>query len=248
MKNIIEKDNDTLVREESDREQLILKYSYIVKEVANRLYIGLPQGFIDKDDLISEGTLALLTCIDNYCHEKRETFASYIRTRVVGAMKDFLRKQDILPQKKRMEVKQFENGIYELEMKLERKPNLDEILSHLNISEKKYYEITQYINMSSYVYIDSYEQSPLETISVVENESNLVESSLNLLVSALECDELTDNHKIILQMYYYDELSFKHISEVLNLSTARISQLHSQSLTILRKNIYTTRKTISNSH
>lgn len=230
--------NDIPEIDDNLKSNLVLKYMYIVKDVANRLYIGLPSGLIDKEDLISEGTIALLTCLDNYDESRKDSIASYIRVRAIGAMKDFLRRQDILPQKKRIEVKKIEKATFDLEMKLGRKPNKKEIIHNLNISEKKYSEIIQYMNMSNYIYIDSYEQSPLEKLEFSEDTSNPFENIVESLVGLLNSDILTYNQKMILQLYYYEELNFKQISNILNLSNARICQLHTQAIDIIRKNLY----------
>lgn len=226
------------------KSNLVLKYMYIVKDVANRLYLSLPNNLIDKEDLISEGTIALITCLENYDESREDSLASYIRVRAIGAMKDFLRKQDILPQKKRIEVKKIEKAMFDLEMNLGRKPTQKEIIKYLNITEKKYFEIIQYMNMSNYIYIDSYEQSPLEKIEFLDETLNSFENIVDSMVELLNSDILTYNQKMILQLYYYEELNFKQISSILNLSNARICQLHTQAIKIIRNNIYSIKQDI----
>ena len=159
-------------------------------------------------------------------------------------MKDFLRKQDILPQKKRIEVKKIEKAMFDLEMNLGRKPTQKEIIKYLNITEKKYFEIIQYMNMSNYIYIDSYEQSPLEKIEFLDETLNSFENIVDSMVELLNSDILTYNQKMILQLYYYEELNFKQISSILNLSNARICQLHTQAIKIIRNNIYSIKQDI----
>ena len=202
----------------------------VVYENARKIFSTIPPGFIEIEDLISEGTYALVKASQSYSSEKDSTFKHYVKIKTKGAMLDYLRKQDILPQKKRAEIKDFQKKVTELETSLNRTATEKEILKYTQIDSNKYREIITNINAASIVYIDSYEYDYLGT----QLNTNPLESSILNENLATAISKLSKREQLILQLYYYEDLNFKDIAEILELSNARVSQIYSQAITHLK--------------
>ena len=217
-------------------ESIINDHLYIVNSSARKLYLSIPPGYIEEEDLVSEGLYALVKAAKEYDPSKHNTFAGYIKLKTTGAMKDYLRKQDILSQQKRKQVKDFQRNLSTLESKLGRNATEDEILSELNISKKQYIDILNNINLSSVLYLDSYEYNFLDSF---QDSNTSAEDNQELLLETLSeaLSHLSEREQLIFQLYFYEELSFKEISEVLGISNARISQMYSKALITLKNSI-----------
>lgn len=217
-------------------ESIIEEHLYIVNSCARKLYHSIPPGYVEEEDLISEGLCALVKAAKEYEPSKHSTFAAYIKLKATGAMKDYLRKLDILSQQKRKQVKDFQKNLSQLESKLGRAASEQEILFELNITKKQYIDIIHNINISSTLYLDSYEYDFLDSFHDLHNSnSDSNDELLNALTDALE--QLSEREKLIFQLYFYEELSFKEISIVLDISNARVSQIYSKALSKLRNYI-----------
>lgn len=225
----------TISYNDKEIESIIYNHIHIVKSCARKIYLSIPQGFVEEEDLISEGLYALTKAAKEYDPSKHSTFAAYIKLKASGAMKDYLRKLDILSQQKRKDVKDFQKKLSELEILLGRTPSEAEILSNLNITKKQYTEIINNINISSTLYIDSYEYDFLDSFQNIYGDSNFQEDLLDALSEAI--DLLSDREKLILQLHFKEDVSFKEISYILNISNVRISQIYSKSLIKLRNHI-----------
>lgn len=215
-----------------EMESIINNHIHIVKSCARKIYLSIPQGFVEEEDLISEGLLALTKAAKEYDASKDSTFAAYIKLKASGAMKDYLRKLDILSQQKRKQVKDFQKNLSELEIKLGRTATEKEILSNLNITKKQYSEIINNINISSTLYIDSYEYDFLDSFQSIHVDDNYKEVLIDALTEAIEL--LSEREKLILQLHFKEDMSFKEISYILNISNVRTSQIYSKSLVKLK--------------
>lgn len=213
-------------------ETLITEHLHIVNSNAKKLYLTLPKGVIDEEDLISEGVCALVQAAKTYDPEKQSTFAHYIKLKTRGAMIDFLRKQDILSQQKRKEVKQFQKDLVTLESQLNRTASESEILSSLNISKQQYTDLMHNINVSSLVYLDYYEYDFLDNYLHSDSSSNELSE---LLTEAL--DTLSEREQLLFQLYFHEDLNFKEIATILDISAARVSQIYSKALVTLKEYI-----------
>lgn len=213
-------------------ESLISDNIHIVNSNARKIFLTLPQGVIDEEDLVSEGLCALVKAAKTYNPDKQNTFSHYIKLKTRGAMIDYLRKQDVLSQQKRKEVKQFQKDLYALESTLNRSASESEILNSLNITKDQYSELLQNINMSSMVYIDHYEYDFLDNHLTSKDSSNELN---DLLTEAL--NSLPEREQLLFQLYFYEDLNFKEISSILDISAARVSQIYSKSLIYLQEYI-----------
>lgn len=213
-------------------ESLITDHLHIVNSNARKIFLSIPRGVIEEEDLVSEGVCALVQAAKTYDPEKKDTFAHYIKLKTRGAMIDFLRRQDVLPQQKRKEVKQFQKDLADLESKLNRSANESEILSSLSITKQQYSELIQNINMSSFVYLDTYEYDFLDNYLNSNSSKNELEE---MLYEAL--NSLSEREQLIFQLYFHEDLNFKEIASILEISAARVSQIYSKALISLKEHI-----------
>lgn len=214
------------------REKLIEHYLPLVKLVASRLAISLPQ-HVDKDDLISNGFFGLLDTIEKYDPGRGIKFETYAVVRIRGAMLDAIRSQDWVPTSVRQKAKQYEQAIGQLESQLGRSATDEEAAKKLGISSSELYTLINQFNASTII--------PLEDFTKVEKSSNhLVSPSDHIETEEVKqalakaIDKLPEKEKLVVSLYYYEGLTLKEISLILKLSEARISQLHTKSIFRLR--------------
>ena len=210
-------------------------HMHIVKSCARKIFLNLPNGSVDEEDLISEGVIALVKAAKEFNPSKNSTFPAYIKLKASGAMKDYLRKLDILSQQKRKQVKDFQKDLANLEASLGKTPSEHEILRNLNLTKKQYSEIINNINISSSLYIDSYEYDFLDSFLSSDSLDSAQDNITEALSEAIST--LSEREQLILQLHFYEDLSFKEISAILEISNVRISQIYSKSLLKLKERV-----------
>lgn len=215
------------------RNQIIEKYSYLVKIIALKLR-GIYQNYGDVEDIVNEGIIALMSVIEKYDISKNTKFETYASIRIKGAIIDYVRKQDWVPRKVKSDYKSVKNAEDDLSNKLGRAPNDDEIAEHLKIDIKEYNNI---INNAYGTSILSFEE--------LLGDANLIEKNLgsgydlpehevetkelyNILVESVS--NLNEKEKLVISLYYKEELKLKEIAEILNISNSRVSQIHTSAL------------------
>lgn len=219
-------------RKVETREKLIGRYLPLVKLVASRLAISLPQ-YVDKDDLISNGFFGLLDAIEKYDPLRGIKFETYAVVRIRGSMLDAIRAQDWVPVSIRQKAKHYEQTLAQLENQLGRSATDEEIAAALGITITELYTLINQLNISTII--------PLEEFIKTETSSNhLVNPSDQIEIEEVKqglaraIDKLPEKEKLVVALYYYEGLTLKEISLILKLSEARISQLHTKSIFRLR--------------
>lgn len=217
------------------REKLILEYAPLVKVVAGRLsmYLGYS---VEYDDLVSYGVFGLIDAIDKFDIGKEVKFETYASLRIRGAILDQIRKMDWIPRTIRQRQKQIDMAIKELERRNGRTATDAEIAAHIGISDDEFLEWQNQVNSDSIISLNEYMEQgndiPSERGSGAgfdAPEKVLEKSELKkMLAEALEL--LTDKERKVILLYYYEELTLKEISHILNVSESRISQLHTRAL------------------
>ena len=214
------------------RNQLAEHYLPLVKMVAGRLAISLP-AHVDRDDLLSSGFFGLLDAIDRYDMERKNKFETYAGVRIRGAMLDYLRSKDWLPVAIRQKIRRYEQTVYELENRLGRPANDAELAEELGVSAKELQNLESQICVATVIPLDDYlrtdtpvsgEEGPTERLEKAELRDTL----------AAAIDRLPEKEKKVIALYYYEEMTLKEISLILQLSEARISQLHTKAVFRLR--------------
>lgn len=236
-KNLV-KTNDQVLRD-----YFVLKYAPLVKYVAGKVSMGMPQN-IEFDDLVSYGIFGLIDAISKYDPDRGIKFKTYAMTRIRGAIFDELRSIDWIPRSIRQKAKQIENTIAELENKLGRTVEDEEISKELGISIDEFHSILNKVSGTSmlslndvwYLGDDSDELSILETLEAPDNMNPDVliekEEIKEYIVEAIK--KLPDKEKKVIVLYYYEDLTLKEIGQVLDVTESRISQLHTKAIMRLR--------------
>ena len=214
------------------REKLVEHYLPLVKLVAGRIAIGLPQ-HVDKDDLISNGFFGLMEAIERYDLSRGVKFETYAVARIRGAMLDSLRAQDWIPATVRQKARQYEQTLAELEHNLGRSATDDEIAGALGVSVTQLHNLINTINGCALVPLEDYikTEAPLNN---APNPSQFIEDEEVKAILAKAIDRLSEKERLVVTLYYYEGLTLKEISLILKLTEARISQLHTKAIFRLR--------------
>lgn len=227
------------------REQLVVKYIPLVKYVVGKMITNLPKN-VEYEDLVEYGIIGLLDAVEKFDVNKEITFKTYAVTRVRGSIYDELRSQDWVPRSVRKMVKDVERAYVELETVLKRVPTEEEVAKHLDLPLKKLEELYAKVdlgNMSSLddVVYDGNDSTTtvanvVEDKKVVSAQTSLEREELrNALIERLE--ELNENERLVITLYYYEKLTLKEIGKVLEISESRVSQIHSKAIIKLRSKL-----------
>lgn len=219
------------------REKIILEYAPLVKVVAGRLSMYLGYN-VEYEDLVSYGIFGLIDAIDKFDCMKDVKFETYASLRIRGAILDQIRKMDWIPRTIRQKQKKIDSVIREIEAKSGRNATDEEIAQGLGISDDEYVEWQSQMKITNVVSLNEF----LEQGSEVPNEASHTKSAQfdspeevlerdelkRILAEALEL--LTEKERKVIVLYYYEELTLKEISSILEVSESRISQLHTRAL------------------
>ena len=221
----LKKDIDT-------RNQLAEHYLPLVKIVAGRIAISLPS-HIDREDLISSGFFGLIDAIERFEIKRNIKFETYASVRVRGAMIDYLRSKDWIPVTMRQKIRKYEQTICQLESELGRSATDEEIAEALGITTKELKNLIGQYNSSTIVPLEEYLQTDnIESIDYNPAETAEYRELKETLAKVI--DRLPEKERLVVSLYYYDELTLKEIRLILKLSEARISQLHTKAIFRMR--------------
>ncbi len=225
------------------RDYFVLKYAPLVKYVAGKVSMGMPHN-IEFDDLVSYGIFGLIDAISKFDPARGIKFKTYAMTRIRGAIFDELRSIDWIPRSIRQKAKQIEQIISELENKLGRTVEDEEIAKEMGVSNEEFQSLlnklsgTSMLSLNEIWYLgdDNDELSIMETIEAPEtmNPDVLVEKEeiKDYIIDAIK--KLPEKEKKVIVLYYYEDLTLKEIGEVLEVTESRISQLHTKAIMRLR--------------
>ncbi len=217
------------------REKLILEYAPLVKVVAGRLSMYLGYN-VEYEDLVSYGVFGLIDAIDKFDRNKEVKFETYASLRIRGAILDQIRKMDWIPRTIRQRQKQIDTAVKELEQRNGRPATDAELAAYMGISEDEFLDWQNQVKADNIISLNEYVEqgndisSEKSISSGFETPESVVEKSelKKMLEESLEL--LTDKEKKVILLYYYEELTLKEISRVLEVSESRISQLHTKAL------------------
>ena len=223
------------------RHQLIIDYSPLIRFVALRIASRLPPS-IDIDDLISSGVIGLMDAIDKYDPNMYNKFKTYAEFRIRGAILDELRSQDWIPRSVRSKAKVIERSYNELEQKLGRSATHEEVCESLGMEIGAYHELVSRVKSISLLYADepasNYGDSRKNMLEMIEHPGKTPLAQLNnksekdTLIQQIE--SLPHKQKLVLSLYYFEELNLKEIGRILNVTESRVSQLHTQAVEKIR--------------
>lgn len=218
------------------REKIIIEYAPLVKVVAGRLSMYLGYN-VEYEDLVSYGIFGLIDAIDKFDSRKEVKFETYASLRIRGAILDQIRKLDWIPRTVRQRQRQIDAAMKEIESTMGRPATDSEIAIALGISEDEYCEWQSQMKVTSVVSLNEY----LEMGTDISNEKASVSRHFDAPEKVMEQDELkemlmealellTEKERKVIVLYYYEELTLKEISNVLEVSESRVSQLHTKGL------------------
>ena len=224
------------------REKIILEYAPLVKVVAGRLSMYLGYN-VEYEDLVSYGIFGLIDAIDKFDFLKDVKFETYASLRIRGAILDQIRKMDWIPRTIRQKQKKIDAVIRDIEARYGRSATDEEVSSGLGITEEEYLDWQSQMKITNVVSLNEF----LEQGSEVPNEASQSRSSqFDSPEEVLERDELkkmlteslellTEKERKVIVFYYYEDLTLKEISRVLEVSESRVSQLHTKALLKMQK-------------
>ena len=228
------------------REEIVRKYLYLVKYVAGRVAIGLPPN-VEFNDLVSYGILGLFDAIEKYDVTQGNKFETYGVSRIRGAIMDELRKLDWAPRLLRKRAREIERKMRELEDRLGRVATEDELARSLKMSVEDLNGIYNELNSTTFLSLDEVWQnddgnkpiSRLQTVedSLITDQFSFVhqEEVKELLAQAV--DQLPEKEKLVIVLYYYENLTLREIGDVLNVSESRVCQIHTKVVLRLRSHL-----------
>jgi RNA polymerase sigma factor for flagellar operon FliA len=225
------------------RDRLILTYAPLVKYVAGRLGSGLP-AHVDDDDLVSYGLLGLIGAIERFDPDRDIKFETYAIARIKGSIIDELRALDWVPRSVRSRAREIERSIADLESKLGRAPTDEEIAGKLGVSVDELNESLSEIGRTSIAALDelwtvSAGGDQIALIDTIEDDlgpnpqSALDETEMREAI-AEAISRLPEREKLVVTLYYYEELTLREIGEVLGVTESRVSQLHTKAILRLK--------------
>lgn len=221
------------------KNKLIEHYIPLVKIVAGRMY-NYYGSKVEYEDLLSYGIFGLIDSIEKFDIDKNIKFETYAQIRIKGAIIDNIRRLDWIPRSLRKKSKQLQQAVLVLENKLGNIPTNAQIAEYMNISIEEVENTFSDIATFNLVSLEEFLSNKNDSISS-RREDNLPENVYeqkeikNILIEAI--NELPDKEKLIISLYYYEELTYKEIGNILNLSESRISQIHSKTIINLKNRL-----------
>ena len=235
------------------RDKFIRQYMPLVKYVAGKVSTGMPDS-VEFDDLVGYGQFGLLDAINKFDPDKNVKFKTYAVTRIRGAIFDELREQDWVPRSVRQKSREIEDAIGNLEAKLGRSATDAEVAESMGMSENEYQTAIMKVSGTSILSLNDvwYSGDDSDHMSIQDNIESPACLNPDVIVEREEVrkviieaiNELPQNEKMVIVLYYNEDLTFREIGQVLNVSESRISQLHTRANLRLRAKLTSIRKGI----
>jgi RNA polymerase sigma factor for flagellar operon FliA len=229
-----------------DREEVLRRYLPLVRRVVQRLAVRKPP-HIELDDLVSWGIVGLLDAIEKYDPKKEALFSTYAQFRIRGAILDHLRSLDWVPRSVRQKASLIEKVSHELEGKLGRPPVEEELAAALDLSLAEYQELLGKVGEMALFSLEDLgfgagEERLGPDLEQDEGEADPLRSLLSQERVRLVADaigRLPERERLVVSLYYNEELTMKEVGGVLGLTESRVSQLHSQAMLRLKRYLAT---------
>lgn len=225
------------------REKMILEHAPMIKYIANRIASRLPS-HVDVDDLINSGVIGLIDALEKFDPTRGIKFKSYAESRIRGSILDNLRSLDWVSRSVRRKSRVLEQTFADLEKKLGRPATEEEVAEVMGMELEDLLKVMGEVNSVSLVYLDEVlnddsgdkEQTLAEYLSNPDDEDPYSLLAIQEIKESLTegIDALPEKERLVLSLYYYEELTMKEIGKVLDVTESRVSQLHTQAILRLR--------------
>ncbi|MTI65702.1 MAG: FliA/WhiG family RNA polymerase sigma factor [Firmicutes bacterium] len=224
------------------KEDTVTKYLPLVKQIADKM--DLKDGHeMDKEDLVSIGVIGLMDAIEKFDESKKVPFEAYARLRIKGTIIDELRKFGRVSRDKMSKLNKLYDVKRKLQQRLNRDPKDEEIIKEMDISQRDLHKIYETMHNLSNISLEETifggDSSDFNLLDIIDDkdsknpeEALLVEERKEKLINAI--DSLSKRDKIVLNLYYQEELTLREIGDVLEVSVSRVSQIHGKVLMKLR--------------
>lgn len=222
------------------REQIILEYAPLVKVVAGRLSMYLGYN-VEYDDLVSYGIFGLIDAIDKFDTDKEVKFETYASLRIRGAILDQIRKMDWIPRTVRQKQKKIDEAVKRVEMQTGKTALDEEVAKELGVSGDELLEWQSQLKITNVVSLNEFIEQGSEPVMDARHNSHFIQPEEQVQETELKeklqeaMEQLTEKEKKVILLYYYEDLTLKEISKVLEVSESRISQLHTKALSKMQK-------------
>ena len=214
------------------RNEIAEYYLPLVRIVCGRLAVSLPP-HLDKDDLLSSGFFGLLDAIDRFDVTRNIKFETYAGVRIRGAMIDYLRSKDWIPVSMRQRIRKYEQTVCRLENELGRAATDEDLAAALEISLEELATLVNQCNSATVIPLEDYlKTDAAEAIDTNPANSTELFELKETLAKAIE--RLPERERLVVSLYYYEEMTLKEISLVMHLTEARISQPHTKAIMRMR--------------
>ncbi|HHW56572.1 MAG TPA: FliA/WhiG family RNA polymerase sigma factor [Clostridia bacterium] len=220
------------------RNEIIIKYMPLVKHIVKKLIISdIIQS--EYEDLINQGVIGLIDAIEKYQPTKGVKFETYATLRIRGEIIDYLRKKDWMPRSLKKKYKKIEETVETLQQKYNREPTVEEITEACGLNGTDVLKTLSYMNVSNInsleeVIENNFKVHAISDIEFKNPEEELLYKELKRkLANAI--DRLPEKERLIITLYYYEDLNYKDISKILNLTESRISQIHTKAIKRIRE-------------
>jgi RNA polymerase sigma factor for flagellar operon FliA len=227
------------------RERMLVQYLPLVKQIAGRLLISLPKS-VTLDELVSSGIMGLISAVENYDYTMGFKFETYAASRVKGAIYDGLRELDWVPRSIRQKARRLERTMEALYKELGRAPTDQEMANKLGVGTDEYRELLDEVAVTSLlsldeVFVNSKGDSASLSDFLEDHDCRDVQDMIELkelkqaTIDTLK--ELPEQEKLVMALYYYEEMTLKEIGMVMDISESRVSQIHTKAVMHLRSRI-----------
>jgi len=224
----------------SYRDQLITEYLPYVKRIVQRIAVHLP-ATVDIEDLMNVGVIGLIQAVDRYDPKRDNKFMTYAVFRIKGAVLSELRSRDFLSRSNRRKIRELENAYLRLEQKLGRQVDDVEVAEELGVDLEQIYRTRQMSNISFISFEELGFSSKDEKEKLMSYLADNDDDALNLTrlkevkgAVARAIEQLPEKERLVISLYYIEELTMKETGKVLNITESRVSQIHSQAIMRLR--------------
>ena len=224
------------------REQILESYLPLVKNVAGRLALGFPRS-VELSDLVSTGVIGLIEALSNFDPERGVKFETYAVPRIRGAILDELRALDWVPRSTRAKSREVEKATVKLEYRFGRPPNSQELAQELSLSSGELFHTIGDISFGAVMSLDELisgedENRQVPRVETIENPKDNIfaeieENELKRYLSEA-ISFLSEQERLVVALYYFEELTLKEIGEIMQISESRVSQIHTKAVLRLR--------------
>jgi RNA polymerase sigma factor FliA len=219
-----------------------MKYAPLVKNIVGRMTYKIPIDAADREDLINVGVIGLMEALEKYDRNRNVQFETFARFRIRGAVLDELRSRDWVPRSVRHKDSKLDKAFIALKKSLGRQPDEFEVADYLGVTLEQYFKLLDDAKGIAIISQEDLTPDYLETHSTADVMESISQSNPLDLFTGEEfryqlkrlIEELPEKEKLVVSLYYYDEMTMKEVGKILDLTESRVCQLHTQAILRLR--------------